>query len=139
MSWKCSKCGRSFKVLNQSHSCEVTSLDHHFSGKAQVIRAVYEKIIWVVKACGPVKISFVKNAIIIVATSTFLVVKPKKSYIDIEFLLNEEILDFPIHKTFRVSKNKVAHFIKLESPEDVDHLVTSWLQKAYRINTALHL
>ena len=135
MSWTCPKCGRSFKVLNQSHSCEITSKDHHFSGKDPIIRAIYEKIVRVVENCGPVNISFVKNAIIIAAKSTFLAVKPKKAYVDIEFLLNEEILDFPIHKTVRVSKNKVAHFVKIENPEDIDGSVTIWLRKAYRINT----
>ena len=136
MSWICPKCSRSFKVLNQSHSCEVTSLDYHFSEKGPVIRSIYEKIIRVVEVCGPVNISFVKNAIIIAAKSTFLAIKPKKTYVDLEFLLNEEILDFPIHKTFRVSKNKVAHFIKIETPEEIDGSVTSWLQRAYRINNS---
>ena len=136
MSWICSKCDRSFKIPNQSHSCEVTSLDYHFSGKGPVILSIYEKIIRVVEACGPVNVSFVKNAIIIASKSTFLAIKPKKCYVDIEFLLNEEILDFPIHKTFRVSRNKVAHFIKIETPEEIDSSMISWLQRAYRINAA---
>jgi hypothetical protein len=134
MSWICPKCRRSFKAPNQSHSCEVTSPDHHFSRKPPIIRAIFEKIISIVEDCGPVNVSFVKNAIIISAKSTFLAIKPKKSYVDIEFLLNEEILDFPIHKTVRVSRNKVAHFIKIESPEEVEGPVTSWLQRAYQIN-----
>jgi hypothetical protein len=134
MSWKCPRCGRSFKVTNQSHSCEVTSPEHHFSDKDPGIRLIYDKIISGIAICGPLTITFVKNAIIISAKSTFMAVKPKKTYVDIEFLLNEEILDFPIHKTVRVSRNKTAHFIKIESPEEVDLIVISWLQKSYRLN-----
>jgi|WetSurMetagenome_2_1015567.scaffolds.fasta_scaffold176827_2 hypothetical protein len=134
MSWDCPRCGRSFKVRNQPHSCGVTDVAHHFSRKDPVIRAIYDKIIGALNPCGPVNISFVKNAIIVSAKSTFLAVKPRRTYVDIEFLLNGEILDFPIHKTFRVSKNKVAHFVKIGSPDEVEGAVAGWLQQAYRIN-----
>ena len=134
MSWKCPRCGRNFKVPNQSHSCEITNADHHFSGKDPVIREIFDKIIRALEGCGPLNINYVKHAIIVMAKSTFLAIKPRKTYVDIEFLLNVEINEFPIHKTFRVSKNKVAHFIKVESPDEIDDTVTLWLQKACRIN-----
>lgn len=109
-------------------------MDHHFSGKDPKLLAIFEKIIGILDECGPVSVSFVKNAIIIAAKSTFLAVKPRKTYIDIEFLLSEEIEEFPIHKTIRVSRNKVAHFIKIEHPGEVDGSIRMWLQKAYQNN-----
>jgi hypothetical protein len=134
MSWICPVCNRTFRSKNQSHSCEVTDENHHFVGKPVIIHQIYAKVIDSLNEAGPINISFVKNAIIISAKSTFLAIKPKAKYVDLEFLLRDEILEFPIHKTFRVSKNKVAHFIKLETPDDVDPLVKRWLKQAYTVN-----
>ena len=83
---------------------------------------------------GPVQISYVENAILIAATSTFLAVKPKKDHVDIEFILDREIQDFPVHKTVRISRFKAANFIKLGSPEDVDGMIGRWIGEAYLVN-----
>jgi hypothetical protein len=132
--WTCPKCGRSFRVRNQPHSCKVTDADHHFRSKSPVIREIYDRILSTLRESGPVRVSFVKNAIIIAARSTFLAIKPRKSYVEVEFILDREIAGFPIYKTFRVSKFKVAHFLRIESPAEVDETVINWLSDACRLN-----
>jgi hypothetical protein len=80
-----------------------------------------------------VQINVVKNAILFRSKSTFLAIKPKKKFLDIEFVLDEKVEGFPIHKTVQASKFKWAHFIQLESPEEIDEQLLCWLRKAYDI------
>lgn len=82
-----------------------------------------------------VRINSVKSAILFRAKSTFLAVKPKSSFLDIEFVLDEKIEGFPIHKTVQASKLKWAHFMSLESPEEVDEQLISWIKRAYEVCT----
>lgn len=134
MTWDCPVCRRQFKVKNQSHSCEVRDPDHNFRRKTPAAREIFDKIISILNIYKTPTVSFVKNAIIVSGRSTFLAVKPRRSYVEIEFLLDEEVAEFPIHKTVRVSKHKVAHFIKLETPDEIEGPVTRWILQAYRLN-----
>ena len=109
-------------------------MDHHFSDKPDEIKAIYYEIIQTVYRCGQVQVSFLKNAIIISAKSSFMAIKPRTNYVDLEFILDKEINEFPIHKTFRVSRNKVAHVVKIGSLQDVDQSMKKWIAKAYSIN-----
>jgi len=125
---------RSFKMTNQSHSCLVRDASHHFSNKKPEIKEIFDAITSIIDVLGPVQTSYVENAILIAATSTFLAVKPKKNRVDIEFLLDHEVTDFPVHKTVRASKNKIAHFVRFENAEEVDHVIANWLTEAYQLN-----
>ncbi|MDB4303310.1 DUF5655 domain-containing protein, partial [Desulfosarcina sp.] len=82
-----------------------------------------------------VTINSVKNAILFTNKTHFLAVKPKKEFLDIEFILGEEIDEFPIHKTIQAYKFKWAHFIRLGSVEEVDRQLTDWIKRAYEVST----
>jgi Domain of unknown function (DUF5655) len=81
---------------------------------------------------GDVNVSPVKNGVMLKGLSTFLAVKPKKSWVDIEFILGETINEYPVHKTFRYTKGKVAHFVRLMQPKDVSKKLLGWLQESFR-------
>ncbi len=66
-----------------------------------------------------------------VSKSTFAAVKPKQEWIDLEFLLDEKVEQYPIHKTFRANKSRVAHFVRLENPRDVNARLLFWLKQSY--------
>jgi hypothetical protein len=131
--WTCPNCGREFKNTNQDHSCVVTDLESHFLNKQQNVVDTFEKIKDEVMKYKDVKINSVKNAILFTAKSHFLAVKPKKSLLDIEFVLDQPMEGFPIHKTAQASKNKWAHFVRLDSPEQVDQQLITWLRNAYEV------
>jgi KaiC/GvpD/RAD55 family RecA-like ATPase len=111
----------------------VTDLESHFVNKQQNVIDTFEKIRNEVMKLEGVSINSVKNAILFQVKSNFIAVKPKKAILDIEFILNEPVEVFPIHKTVQASKSKWAHFIKLESPDEVDEQLLSWLLQAYKI------
>ena len=131
--WTCPDCGRTFRNTNQDHSCVVIDLELHYVNKDQNVKDAFEKIKDIAMSLGNVKINSVKNAILFQAKSQFLAVKPKKNILDTEFVLDEPVEGFPIHKTVQTTKTKWAHFVRLESPEEVDEQLISWIKRAHRV------
>jgi len=132
MPWICPNCNRSFKNPNQSHSCIVTGIDNHFIRKDVIVRDIFDKLEKQILKLGNVKINPTKHSIIVSSKSTFLAIKPRKTVLDIEFLLDREIDGNPMYKIFRISKNRVAHFVHLETVEQVDKYLISLLKQSYK-------
>jgi len=101
-------------------------------GKEPHLKEIYEALLKGVTKFGDVNISPVKNGVMLKGLSTFLAVKPKRSWVDIEFILAEPINEYPVHKTFRYTKGKVAHFVRLEHPKDVNKKLLRWLGESFR-------
>ncbi|HCV44175.1 MAG TPA: hypothetical protein DGH68_11875 [Bacteroidetes bacterium] len=132
-SWNCPDCGRKFKHKNQEHSCVRLDPDEHFIGRDPKVRAIYDALLRGVRSFGNVDVSTVKIGVMLKAPGTFVAVKPKKSWVDLEFILDEEIIQFPIHKTFKYTKGRWAHFVRLEHPKDVSKKLLGWLKRSHRL------
>lgn len=131
--WTCPVCSRNFKNKNQDHSCETVDIESHFINKGKNVKAVVDKLMKEVSEIGEFSVSSMKSAILLGLNSQFLAMKPKKNWLDIEFILPEAIDEFPVHKTVQVSKTKWAHFVRLESVDEVDELLLQWLKSAYKV------
>jgi len=129
--WTCPECGRLFKHKHQSHSCLRIDPDEHFRGKSPHVRKIYDELLGEVRKFGEVNVSPVKVGVMLKAKSTFVAVKPKKFWIDIEFILDEQIGEFPVHKTFRYTAGRWAHFVRLERPRDLSKKLLAWLKRSY--------
>jgi hypothetical protein len=134
--WVCPTCHREFRMKNQDHSCAVFSEDHLFASRPPKIREIYNTILSLAEKAGPLRITYLDKAVIVAARSTFLAIKPKKDYVEVEFVLDEAVEEFPVYKTVRVSSRKVAHFIKIGDFEDADKKMQDWILLAYQINSA---
>ena len=135
MPWTCPECNRKFKNTNQSHSCVIKRLDEHFIGREPQVRATYDALESRLKAIIEFRISPVINAIMFTNNVTFLAIKPKKEWIDLEFLLDYEVNEFPIHKVVKATKTRYAHFIRIQEPKNVDDQLIEWIKKAYKLNS----
>jgi hypothetical protein len=133
MAWMCPKCHRRFKNPNQAHSCVRENPGDQFLKSEPHVKAIYNKLLREIRKFGPVNISPVRIGIMLKNESTFVAIKARKQFLDIEFLLPVELNEFPIHKTFRVSKQRVAHFIRLESPDEITKQILGWLKESYRL------
>jgi len=111
----------------------VIDLELHFINKEQHVIDAFESIKKEVLTFKDVRLNSVKGAILFRAKSTFFAIKPKKMHLDIEFVLDEKIDEFPIHKTVQASKLKWAHFMRLGSPEEVDEQLITWIRKAFEV------
>ena len=134
MLWNCPKCNRQFKHATTYHSCVKVDADSHFINKAPNVKAVYEKILKEVRKFGKINVSPVKSSIMLKNASSFLGIKPGKAFVDLDFVLPEETHEFPIYKTMKYSKNKVIHFVRLESTKEVDKQLLRWLKISYDLS-----
>lgn len=85
------------------------------------------------ESLGSIRISSMKSGILVASKSTFLALKPKKNWIDVEFYLDHEQQEFPIYKTFQVSKNRIVHYVRLEQTKDIDNQLLRWIENAYNL------
>lgn len=122
--WICPFCKRKFSSANQSHSCATYPLEHHFEKRPGWYREAFDNITRHLIHKETVSVTSLKNTILFADRCTFLAFKPKAGHIDLEFVLSEEHNLFPIHKTIRISKNRVAHFVAIDSADQIDqHMI----------------
>ncbi len=79
------------------------------------------------------QISVASQAICFKHSSTFLWVKPKNLFVDITFYLHQQIDEFPIFKSLRQSKNRVAHAVRLEKVSEVNKQILHWIKQSYEL------
>lgn len=130
--WTCPECDRKFRNENQAHSCSVVAVESHLEKKPPEVRMAYEKLIREVKKFGDVTITAVQNGILVSSESNFFSLKPKAKYLEVEFLLDEERDEFPVHKIFRLSKKRIAHYIEIGSADEVDKHMLSFIHRAFK-------
>jgi hypothetical protein len=131
--WICPKCKRSFKTKNQSHSCVMVSVDFTFSGLPKTIHALYDELLKKCNAFGEIKTDTTLSCIYFVNKSRFLVIKPQKAGLILEFVLDRREDIFPVIKTIQINKKHVAHRLMLESTEDINDQLIGWIKEAYEL------
>ena len=133
MSWICPDCGKSFRNRNQWHSCYSLNLEDHLRNKPEPIRNAVNVLLNEIGKFGPIELNPVKSVIQVKAGATFLSVKPKKDFIELEFQLGEEIDQFPVHRTVRISGKRALHFLYIQGLEDINDQLLDWLRKSYQL------
>ena len=131
--WICPNCGRNFKNPNQSHTCVVIKPEDLLQKCKVNVLQIYERVNSVVRKLGIVQVDCSSSTINYKNDLTFLVLKPKKGRMDLEFFLTEEVNEFPVSHTFRVSRNRVGHVVSLEDKNEIDSQIIRWITKAYQV------
>ena len=133
MTWICTNCNREFRNTNQWHSCAQVDLKHHLRNKSPEVRATLEKLLREVHKFGNISVDPVKTSIQVKTSVTFLSIQTKKDHLVMYFQMENEVNEFPVYETTRMSKNRVLHAAVLESPEEVDKRLMNWLKKSYKL------
>ena len=133
MTWICPNCKKEFRNKNQAHSCAKVDLKDHLKNKSPQVIATFDKLMRELDKFGEINLNPVKTSVQVKAGATFLSIKPKKEYTEIEFQLGEEVDRLPIYKNIRISKNRVLHFAILKSPKEVNIQLVNWLKKSYEL------
>jgi hypothetical protein len=131
--WKCPECERVFKTKNQSHSCVKMELDDLFLDKPQCIRQMYEKILSECSKFCKLTTDTTRSCIYFVDVERFLVVKPQKMGIILEFVLNRKYDVFPVIKIYDLGKGRYAHRLKLDDPREINAQVIHWIEDAHKL------
>lgn len=133
MPWICPNCNRSFKKVNQDHSCFSQPIEEHFLYSQPSVYACFQQIDQFIMSQEVTRAS-VKHAILYTLSSNFLALKPHKNHLDIEFILPYAVNEFPVYKTVIASKNRIAHFVSVHSVDEVDDQLFSWMKAALENN-----
>ena len=103
------------------------SVDAYFAKRSANDRRIYDAVVKHVEKLG-VTIDVVQVGILIKRVRTFAELRPKRTGMSLAFLLSRTLDDERIAKT---SAHRVAHFVDLTKPSDVDKTVKGWLTEAY--------
>lgn len=131
MPWVCPKCGRSFRGVNQWHGCGKYTVMEHLDGKPGHIVQMYTTLESHVRALGDVRVEATKTSIKFKVVTTFASIYVQTRSIRLEFILDHPEDIFPIQEVLQYSKNRFAHTLSIDSPEDIDEQLLGWLTEAH--------
>jgi hypothetical protein len=110
------------------------SVASHFAGKSPSVRQTYERLLQVLKSCGPVGKEAKKTSIHLVNRTAFAGIATRKDYLILTIRSDHDLQSPRVHKTERVSAKRFHSELKLASPAEVDGEVAEWLRQAYALS-----
>ena len=137
--WHCPKCDRGFANRNQTHTCGLHDLDHHFVGREPIVRELYDLVASTVRSLGPVIILPEKTRIAFQVRMSFAQVTPRKRWLDGHVVLARRLEHPRFRKIETFSPRNHLHAFRLEQPEDVDDTFIDWMREAYDVGAQKHL
>jgi hypothetical protein len=130
--WSCPHCGRSFKRLNQQHSCVLVRKEDLFAKRAPALKVLYQMIRDYVTTLGPFQEEAHRpDTIYYKATSNFLAVKLKKASLEVEFFLDHHDPAPVVSKWLQTSRHRFAHVVPVDHPENIDEQLRGWIRASY--------
>jgi len=137
--WQCPKCERKFANRNQSHFCGKHDLEHHFEGKANEVREIYEAVLRAIQRCGPVTVLPEKTRIAFQVRMSFAQLTTRSKWVDGHVVLARRVEHPRFRKIETFSPRNHVHYFRLMSAEEVDEAVADWLKEAYAVGEQKHL
>jgi hypothetical protein len=129
--WICPQCQRKFKASNQVHTCESYDLEIHFKNKLPGVRAAFNALIKETAHFGLVTLHSSKTTLSLSGKSAFVGISTEKKALKLVFALNRVRDEFPVVRVRIFSKNKIAHVVYLDAPDQVDAQLIGMLKEAY--------
>ncbi len=93
--------------------------------------ATYRAVLKLLGAFPDVDIDPVKVGIMIKRARTFCELRPRRGAVGLSFKLSRPLGHPRIQKQIQTSANRVAYFVDLKSPEDVDEQIEEWIAESY--------
>lgn len=131
--WRCPKCGERFVTANLWHSCGKHTLDALFARSEPNVVAVFEKLARMIEACGPVRIIPQKTRVTFQVRIRFTSCYPRKSHLLCGLVLRREITSPRFARIEKYGPHFVVHYLKVDSPTQLNTEVQDWLQESYRV------
>lgn len=134
--WTCPECRRVFRNTNQMHTCDLVDIEKFFDNRPPHFRELYKSIQSFVTGLGEFREEGVKpDVIFFKSKSTFMAIKVKKKWMDIEFFLDHLEDVHPVKKYLQTSKNRVAHIVSIDCTEDLNAQLLGWIKESYGLIT----
>jgi len=123
----------------QSHFCGNHELEHHFEGKAEEVRDIYETFLKAIKRCGPVTVLPEKTRIAFQVRMSFAQLTTRSKWVDGHVVLARRFEQPRFRKIETISPRNHVHHFRLMSAAEVDEEVEGWLKEAYAVGEQRHL
>ena len=138
--WRCPRCQREFANRNQTHACgALRTLDDHFRGKAPAIRALFDEVVRLLDAIGPVRVLPEKTRIAFQVRMSFAQLTPRHRWLDGHVVLDRRLESPRFLRIQTFSERNHVHVFRLTRPEDIDEEFRAWLVEAYAVGRQHHL
>ena len=138
--WTCPKCRRQFVNRNMPHSCGRYSVRKFLSGKSRHSVSLFKKFSALVTECGPVQIAPTKTRVGFQVRMIFAAVnKLSESGLDAHVVLARRLENARFRKIDMMTPRCYVHHFRIESLDELDAEVKSWLQEGYYVGTQQHL
>jgi uncharacterized protein DUF5655 len=133
-SWKCPKCGRTFRHRTREHSCIVTSIESHLERTSIEVSEAFRAVVDVLDSLGPVPVRVVplKTMIVFSTAATFGGATFTRARFDLGFFLEVPLRHRRIRRAERISPRKFANHLHISTAREVDAEVEQWLTEAYQ-------
>jgi hypothetical protein len=106
-------------------------VEEFFDRRPASERATHDAIVGHVRSLGPAVVEVVGVGVLLKRHRTFAELRPRRSGLRLGFMLSRPEGHPRIRRTEPVSANRIAHFVDLAVPADVDDQVLAWLTEAY--------
>lgn len=106
----------------------------HFTGKAPVVREIYDRLIDTAARFGPVTEDPKKTSIHLTRKTAFAGVATRRDGIVLTLKSTSDIRSARIIKRQRVSAKRWYFDLKLTSPAQIDRQVTGWLAHSIELS-----
>ena len=137
--WRCPKCDRAFANRNQTHTCGLHDIEHHFVGRDPIVREIYDVVVAAVRSLGPVIVLPEKTRIAFQVRMSFAQVTPRQRWLDGHVVLARRLEHPRFRKIETFSPRNHLHAFRLQKLTDVDRTFVSWLREAYAVGEQKHL
>ena len=132
--WECPNCKRQFKNDNQMHGCHSISIDDHLKRRSDKIGMLFQHLDKYIHTLGEFRSEAVPPDVVFYKTeSTFLALKLKTRWIDVEFFLDHYDDDPLIKKWLQTSKNRFAHIVSIDEVEEINVQLKNWIKASYTL------
>lgn len=109
------------------------TIAQHFEGKAPAVKATYVKILAATRTIGPFHEEPKKTSIHLARTTAFAGIATRKTALILTLKSDSDIANARITKHERASAHRWHLEIRLESPDEVDRQLISWIKAAYAL------
>jgi len=113
---------------------ETYSVSDHFINKDPSVRVLYDQLVSVLLAFGPVEEDPKKTSIHLNRKSALAGVETRKNYFLLNIKSDHPIKSPRVEKAEQVSSKRFHHKVRISSPEDFDEELKNWLREAYALS-----
>jgi hypothetical protein len=118
----------------ETHDCWTTTkaaLTRDLSGD---LRDAWDRVRETAASFGDQRIYASHRSIMFSRQSCYFFVRPKTSSLELCIFLGRSLKAPQVRRVERVSKSKLAHFIRITHRDEVEAPITDWLREAYRFS-----